>query len=163
MNFLKDSIAYKMISHSYFPGEGDESANLKPVFLEDEIWTKIRLGSEFLPVGELEILPSAFYQRLLHRPHQAVKAFAILKKDNAVSGEMIYSVEYTEPARKLEIHFQEKFPFIIQGWEETYQDGFGSEAPVLTTRATRLNTEMLEYWKLNHNQDSIYRKKFELK
>ena len=52
---------FEIESHSYFEGEGDESFTLSKTILEDELWTRIRLNPEDLPVGAQEVIPSFFY------------------------------------------------------------------------------------------------------
>lgn len=151
---------YEMTEHSYFPGEGDSEQTLAATFLEDEIWTRIRIAPEHLPTGEFDIIPGTFYNRLRHQPTRSVKAKASMTE--AVGGEKakVYTVEF--PNRRLAITFSEDFPHQVLGWEESYTSGFGRGASTLTTRATLKKSMKLDYWNRNGNADAHYRQKLGL-
>ena len=140
--------------HSYFEGEGDQDISISPTLLEDEIFNKIRIDPDNLPVGEIELIPSLLFLRLMHKEFKAFKASAVLSKEN---GTQIYTLNYPELKREIVIYFEEKFPFKILKWTETYPDGFGENQPILTNIATLDTTIMLDYWKRNSLADSIYR------
>ncbi|MEO1256280.1 MAG: hypothetical protein AAFY41_15535 [Bacteroidota bacterium] len=63
-----------------------------------------------------------------------------------------YAVEYEN--QSLDIYFESAFPYIILGWEETYQG--------LTTKAKRINTIQSAYWGKNSNKDRGIRKELGL-
>ena len=42
---------------SYFEDEGDRAFEFAPAWLEDELWTRIRLAPETLPVGDVTVVP----------------------------------------------------------------------------------------------------------
>ncbi|MCR4289919.1 MAG: hypothetical protein NUV86_06635, partial [Candidatus Scalindua sp.] len=44
---------YKVKQYSYFEKEGDKTVTIPSVHLEDEIWTRIRIAPETLPLGEI--------------------------------------------------------------------------------------------------------------
>ena len=69
----------------------------------------------------------------------------------------VYTVTYPDLDRTLRIAFQANFPHAIEGWEEERPDGFGEDAPRLTTRATRKERMMLDYWTRNGRGDEAYR------
>ena len=140
--------------HSYFEGEGDEDISISPTLLEDEIFNKIRINPESLPVGDIELVPSMLFLRLMHEEFKAYSASAILKKENE---NQIYRLNYPELEREVVIYFEENFPFKILKWTESYPDGFGNNKSLLTTTATLDTTIMLDYWKRNSLADSIYR------
>ena len=146
---------------SYFESEGDENFTLKKTWLEDELWTLIRLNPERLPVGNLTIVPGVFYTRLRHTPFEAIAATATL--DNHVSNSTLktYTLDYPQQSRRLSIHFQSNFPYLIEGWEETYPSGFGSPQ-LLTTKAIAIKTILNDYWKHNRNNDSKLREELGL-
>ncbi len=148
---------YEMHSHSYFPDEGNEEKSIPIVFFEDEIWTRIRLGPEKLPLGDFECMPSLFFQRLLHRPNEPEKAKGTLTLDS-LENTGIYRLDYPASQRYIQIQFEQNFPFKITGWEESYKDGLGENAKPLTTIAKRIQSIQIDYWNKNHNADSTIRK-----
>ncbi|MEM7296774.1 MAG: hypothetical protein AAF391_00740 [Bacteroidota bacterium] len=161
LNLHKDS--YKLKGFSYFESEGDYDIEVSNTILEDELWTRIRLSPQSLPIGEIEVLPSTFYLRLRHRDNQAKPAQASLEKvANSNFSELEhqkYSLEYDN--RQLTIYFEKDFPHTILGWEETYVSGFGNPEK-LTTRAKRINTIKSAYWGKNSNSDRELRKELGL-
>lgn len=60
---------YEGLLRSYFQAEGDRSFSLKKAWLEDEVWSKIRLNPTQLPVGDIEMIPGTQFLRLRHREH----------------------------------------------------------------------------------------------
>lgn len=145
---------YRARLFSYFESEGDQDRALPDVGLEDGLWTLLRLNPDALPTGELRLVPSAVYQRLSHRPLEPYAATARL---SAAESLRTYTLHYPALDRTLSIRFRAAFPHEVEGWEETYPDGFGADAPRLTTRATRREREMLAYWQLNGPDDTSYR------
>ncbi|MGK0175964.1 MAG: hypothetical protein ACI9AT_002351, partial [Ulvibacter sp.] len=59
--------------------------------------------------------------------------------------------------RNLIIYFENKFPFSIEKWEETYVSGFGQGAKTLTTTATKMKRIKTAYWSQNKNSDIALR------
>src|SRR4030095_4806738 len=108
---------YEVQQMSYFESEGDKSYELTNAWLEDEIWTKIRVAPNTLPVGETEMIPSSFYIRLSHQQNKIYMAETSLKP---AGDEYTYTIYYPELKRTMEIYFQSVFPFKIIGWKETY-------------------------------------------
>ncbi len=150
---------YDVLLHSYFEAEGEQEFSVNAALLEDEIWNIIRLNPEALPIGEIEIIPGTFYQRLSHKEIKKAKATASVES----AGEhKKYILNYPEYERTLSIEFQEGFPHKIMGWEETYRDGFGENARMLTTKATLDETMKLDYWTHNSPADSVLREKLNL-
>ena len=150
---------FEITSHSYFEGEADQSFSLAPTHLEDEIWNTIRLDPAQLPVGEISMLPAFEYIRLLHIPTQVYQAQASLTHKDQLS---VYTIKYPALDRKLVIHFQREFPYVIEGWQDTYKSGFDQDAKVLTSKASRIATIKEKYWALHNNRHKIYREKLGL-
>ncbi|GAB4363019.1 MAG: hypothetical protein Kow0042_00540 [Calditrichia bacterium] len=152
---------YEIRLHSYFQNEADQQLNIKKAWLEDEIWTNIRLAPESLPSGEIEILPGFQYLRLKHQPTRLQKAMATLSETTnpALSDKplKVYTIDYQDIDRKLMITYEGEFPYQIVAWEETYPSGFGQPRR-LTTRAVRTHTLLTDYWTKNSLADSTYRK-----
>jgi hypothetical protein len=138
---------------SYFEGESDQDRALPDVMVEDGLWTLLRLDPGALPTGELQLLPGGVYQRLSHRDLQPYRATATLSAPGD-DGLRVYTITYPDLERTLRIAFQAAFPYAIEGWEEERPDGFGDAAHVLTTRATRRERIMLDYWAHNGRADT---------
>ena len=149
---------YEGALRSYFEDEGDRSFGFDAAWLEDEIWTRIRLAPETLPVGHIEIVPGLQYARLWHKDVRPEKAEATLRSDGR---ENVYSLDYSAIPRKLSIRYEAAFPHKIVSWEET-QPGAFDGSPLLTTKAVATRSLMLDYWKRHGNADAHYRKELGL-
>lgn len=147
---------YRARLFSYFEREGDRDVSLPDVWLEDALWTTIRLNPDDLPTGEVRMLPGTFYQRFRHIDLAPQIATASLEPAEE-PGQRIYTVTYPDIGRTLSIRFRAAFPHEIEGWTETYRSGFGPDAPVLTTRADRKARLRLDYWTHNSVADSTWR------
>lgn len=154
---LKDD-SYETQLFSYFQAEGDKKSKIKSVLLEDEIWTKIRLNPNSLPIGELEIIPGTTFSRLKHQTLKPKKAIAKLNENQNTK---TYEINYNDVKRSLKITFGKTFPFEILSWEESHLSGFGNPK-LLTTKATKKKTIKLDYWSKNSVSDSTFRKTLEL-
>lgn len=150
---------YDVLLRSYFESEGDQEFSVNAGLLEDEIWNIIRLNPDALPIGEIEIIPGTFYQRLSHKEIKVAKATASVENDGENKK---YTLNYPEYDRMISIEFHAEFPYKILGWEETYRDGFGENAQMLTTKATLDETIKLDYWTHNSPADSVLREKLNL-
>ncbi|SFR48110.1 hypothetical protein SAMN04490243_2028 [Robiginitalea myxolifaciens] len=148
----RDSL--QVIGHSYFESEGEQDFKLPLEITEDELWMRLRIAPERLPLGELRAVPSLEYLRLKHQPIRAYTVQATLSDPGA---QRTYTLTYPELNRTLQIHFEGEFPYGIKGWSETYPDGFGAGAKMLTTTATRKNRLLTPYWTKNSNADVILR------
>jgi hypothetical protein len=148
---------YLINQFSYFESEGDVQKNINADYLEDEIWNIIRLNPADLPLGKVNILPSTQYIRLRHSGNEAQTATAALKENNGIS---TYTLTY--PDRELSIRFEDKSPFKILGWTETYRLSDGETSENLITTATLKKQIMLDYWNKHNVQDSVYRKQLGL-
>lgn len=149
--------AYSVQGFSYFESEGDESYKLDVQWLEDEIWTRIRIAPEDLPTGEFEIIPALFYSRLTHKEIKPLKATGKLSQSEDNDQAMEYTLEYPQLDRRLVIHYQKNFPHKILAWEEIYKDGYGPNAKSLTTKATLKEIKKIAYWSKNSNSDEYLR------
>lgn len=147
---------FELISHSYFQSESDQSFTIKKAWTENELWTKLRIDPNNLPIGSIEIIPSFEYLRLKHITAKAYSANASLENG-------IYIVSYPELNRTLKIIFNSSFPYDILGWEETSLSGFGPSAKSLTTKATKLKSIKSAYWRKNNNADEGLRETLKLK
>lgn len=141
---------YKVKSFSYFESEGDQNYSIPKSFLEDELYNIIRLNPQLLPTGNINLTPSMLNSRFSHlevKPYTA-KAERQSQEWNGMMLEK-YSITY-ETGRILNIYFQPEFPYVIEGWEDSYKGMGGKE---LTSTAIRKNTKKLAYWSLHDNKD----------
>jgi hypothetical protein len=145
---LNNRDQFEVMSHSYFETEADETFELQKTVLENELWNKLRLDPEGLPVGNLDIVPSFEYIRLSHKTFKAYNANAKLTQNN---GLYAYEINYPELERNLTIYFNTSFPHSIEGWTETFKSGFGPNATAMTSTAKKIKTIKSPYWQQNSN------------
>ncbi len=141
---------------SYFEGESFENQKVSSEFLEDDIWSLIRLNPNDLPTGEVTMVPSMAYLRMSHKPLKAYKT-KVESSENK-NGSKVLTLSYQELNRTLSIEYESDFPHAILGWEETYIDG-GRE---LTSKAERIKQIKSAYWNKNRNSDANLRKELGL-
>ncbi len=154
----RDEGGWDAKSFSYFQAEGDQEFQIGDVVLEDDLMTKVRKGPDALPTGEFQAVPAFHYLRLMHKPVQAYDASATLsepQKSEFSDEELrVYTVQWTEPQRRLEIHFKPSHPYTIEGWREVYP---GLDRQEHTTVAKRTKSIMLDYWSKHSNEHAPYR------
>jgi len=136
---------YVIANHSYFEQEGDQTLNLKVTWLEDELWNRIRLDPQSLPIGEVEIIPGLFFSRLNHKGLNSEKA--ICSKEET-SDLVKYIVTYPSHKRILTIEFEKAFPHRIKGWIEKHEQN----GKTYTTTATLDKQLITDYWTKNKNE-----------
>jgi hypothetical protein len=149
---------YTGLLRSYFEDEGDRSFDFAPAWLEDELWTRIRLAPDTLPVGDVAVVPGLQYARLWHKEVRPEKAKASVRADG---DDNVYTLDYSSIPRKLVIRFENAFPYRIVSWEET-QPGAFDRSPLLTTKAVATGSLQLDYWRRHGNADAHYRKELGL-
>lgn len=143
MNYQGGS--YKVQLRSYFESEGDEDFSVDADFLEDELWTRIRIDPTSIQPGEYEIIPSTFFSRLQHELLKPRKA-RIRMQQSASTNYLI--VEYLHLDRTLIIGYEPQFPYRITSWEE--QDG-----GKVSSKGRLLKTIKTAYWN-QHDNDDLY-------
>jgi len=141
-------------SHSYFEGEADQEFKMEKNILENELWNKLRINPNGLPQGELEVIPSLEYIRVAHKEIKPYKASASLSEIDGISS---YSINYPELDRTLTINFSTAFPHTIESWSDEYKSGYGVNAKILTSKATKIKLIKTPYWQQNANKDLILR------
>ena len=137
---------------SYFEKEGDQNFEINEGWLEDEFWLLLRLDPSKLPIGSIQVIPGAIATRFGHYPIKPYQATGQLKSS---SDQSIYTLNYPELKKTLEIHFDSKFPHIIRSWYETSPRG--TTKAVLTHRIMNSN-----YWSENKPEDRVLRKQLGL-
>ncbi len=147
---------YNYTLHSYFEKEADILTKINSVVPEEELFTKIRLSPELLPIGKFDIIISQIVSRFLHLPAKSYKANGKLidYKGTEFSGDNLKSYEFTIPEleRTVRIIFDAVAPYIIRGWTDSYPSYFDPE--VRTTKAVLTHQIKEAYWSLNSNKNS---------
>ena len=136
--------------HSYFEKLADQSSQLAPAFLENDLWNLIRIAPDSLPVGQFQMIPALESAGLYHIPLKAYNATAkIQDKDSSIE----YQLLYPDLGREIKLTFAKAFPHIIESWEE----GVTRMGEKRVSKAVRLSTKRLDYWNKNTNADTHYR------
>lgn len=141
---------FEVMSHSYFGSEADQMYNLSKTNLENEIWNKIRINPSNLPIGEIKMIPSLEFIRLTHKELKAYNANTSVTENDGIR---TFEIIYPELERTLKINFRTEFPYAIESWSDTYKDGFGDNAIILTSTAQIINRITTPYWSQNSNKD----------
>lgn len=155
---LKDK-SYEVSSYSYFETEGDRDYTLDRAFLEDEIWTRIRINPQSLPVGKIKLIPNVIISRLKHDDPGIVEAVAELRTSPDSDEVMVYSVKFPYSFREFNVFFNMEFPHEIISWNKTYMSGSGDREIPLTTTAKKKESVFTDYWNKNSTRDVKLRKK----
>lgn len=163
LNSNKDGYEGKLFS--YFEKEGDQVITLPRVWLEDEIWSQIRMNPKLLPIGEFPIISGGIQQRLLHHKIIVYNANGVkITSPDSISETgrklCVYKLVIREIKKELIIYYEEDFPHVINGWCEKYEDGVNKK--ILTTTAVKSKTIKIDYWNHNKVQDSTFRKTLNL-
>ena len=154
---------YKVALRSYFENEGDKDFTIDGVMLEDEIFNRIRMNPDKLPMGKTELIPSATIARLMHLDMKPMDA--VISKSNYAGKEfegdnlITYEITYSSLKRKLTIVYQKEAPYIIEGWTDEYT---ALSRQKMTTKATRKKTILSPYWQQHGAKDVKLRKDLEL-
>ena len=145
---------FKIDIRSYFEGES-ETINLNSEYLEDDIWSLIRINPDNLPEGTLAMIPSFFYLRLAHKETKAYECTVSKKQIDETTSS--YQIDYPTLSRSLTINYETAFPYQILGWEESHFSGFGNKRQKMTTTGERIKTIKSAYWGKNSNKDNELR------
>lgn len=151
---LNNRADFEVNSFSYFESDGDRSIKLDKTHLENEIWNKIRINPDGLPIGAIRMIPSLEYLRLAHKEIKAYDAKAELTIGQEYDH---YLISYPSLERTLTINFSKTFPYSIESWSESSKNGSGPDAKTLTTTARKIKTLMRAYWQENKNTDVFLR------
>ena len=146
---------FKIVSHSYFEGEADKQLELPKTYLENELWTQLRINPNSLPTGDVSMIPSFEALRLNHQEIKAYRAQAEFYQDEELS---VYKITYPELKRILQIYFYNKAPFKIEKWQEQSV----VNGKTYTTTATKMKEIKTDYWNKNSNKDLHLREQLNL-
>jgi len=162
LNLRGDSFAVS--SRSYFQDLADSDLKIRATFLEDEIFTQIRLAPSQLPLGEIDIIPGAQYAQLFHKPMQPYRATATYipagNHHDAAIKTRCYQVTYKELPRIFTVTFAAHFPYGIIKWEEKQQTAQKDERGNfmwMSSTATRTHEVRTDYWRHHHQKDAPLR------
>ena len=155
----KNKKGYQFSGHSYFMNEGDEEGLLSNILLEDELFNRIRINYQSIPIGELELLPSTQWLRLSHTEVIPQKATITITEMRETAEHLELKVIYHDINRVLSITFEQAFPHKILGWNESYPSGYGNHKKIMQTSAVLDTTILTPYWNKNTNNDMELRKK----
>ncbi|HMQ47502.1 MAG TPA: hypothetical protein PKA00_08910 [Saprospiraceae bacterium] len=162
MQFNYGDGQYKSTLLSYFESEADQIKAIPYAILEDELMNRIRMNPEGMPIGSLQMIPSASILRLLHLPAEAVQAEASMSayagSDFTGEGLKMYEVQFPKLKRTLQIVFQSEAPYLIEGWTDTYP-GRG-DSTLKKSIAKRTHTILEKYWQEHDLDDAPLRKAF---
>lgn len=139
---------YEVLQHSYFESTADKSFSLMNPWLEDEVWTRIRIDPANLQTGKLKIVPSSSYVRLHHVENKVYEAEGMMANGRE---ESYYRLTYPSLQRDLTIWFESSFPFKILRWEENNNG--------LITKGKLKTTLIDDYWYHHFPKDTVLRNK----
>ena len=114
--------SYEIIARRTFKGKTNQYFILERKNLEDELFAKIRINPNDLPIGDIEMIPSFAYYQSLRKNPKIHEAKAEMKEYRGIEffGKKlkIYTIDYPDLRRNLSIIFETDFPFEIVGWRE---------------------------------------------
>lgn len=149
VNSLKKGFRFRW--NSYFEQEADADKSLAAAFLEDGIWTQLRIDPSSLPSGRVAMYPSLAYFRLMHievKPYPADVALLDYAGGEFPGEQLqVFRIVYPELQRTLEIVFERQAPYRIAGWKDTYPSL--SDKQMRSTVAKRTHDALSSYWKFN--------------
>lgn len=152
--------SYEVKRHSYFEDEADGEFSLENTYLEEDLWSKLRMNPELAPVGEINMLPAGSVLQLTHwlvKPYPTVASIEPYN-DSLFVGNNLKKYRITTPElnRTLELIFENQPPFKIVGFTDAYPMKVNGEPQTTVARLTHQITE--PYWKMNAPSDSVARK-----
>ncbi len=156
---LNNRKKFEVQYHSYFENNGDKKFKLKKNYLENDIWTTIRISPKSLPQGEIKMMPSLEYLGMNHKEIKAYEAIVTMETGKILNS---YKITYPELERVLIIRFSKEFPFQIEEWEETYTSNLSNPEVKLTSKGVKIKSITTDYWNKNKVIDTSIRTKLGL-
>lgn len=157
LNLTDDGYRAKL--YSYFERESDRDMTWSGGIPEDELWNRVRLSPDSLPVGKVRLIPGTIFQRLQHSAWGVFDAVAERSTRPEDADLSVYTVTYPQIKRRLSITYRTAFPHEIESWEETERLGTDRE---MTTTAKLRKRMMSPYWQHNDLDDEHLRKQLGL-
>jgi hypothetical protein len=162
---LINAYDYKVEQRSYIEKEGDYNNRIKRSFLEDEVFNVIRMNPAFLKKGRFRMIPPANYIQLKHLQIRTYEVFGGIRtyKGSEFQGEKLneYRLEYPDLKRTVRIIYENKAPYKITGWLDSFPSSFDQK--IRTTKVRLKKQKMLPYWGQNSLNDVNLRKELGLK
>lgn len=121
LSFQPEAKSYLFRGRNSLEPEKEIREITEKVNLEDEIWAKIRMNPEALPQGEIQMIPSLSYWNKIHKSPSAQEVKADLKEMEGAKKLKVYTLDYPELKRKLDIIFETNFPYQIMEFRETIE------------------------------------------
>ena len=153
---LNNRKKFEIRSFSYFEGEADQTFNIQKNYVENEIWTQIRINPKELIIGDLNIIPSLAYAQMFHKTVKAYPAETTLTENETTS---TYTIKYPTLKRELSISFLSSFPYRIIEWKEKFIQG---TIPYITSAHSPQHIK-IDYWNKNSVSDGQLRDSLHLK
>lgn len=152
---LNNRANFNIESYSYFEGEAYEQLEISKTYLENEVWTQLRIDPNLLPTGEINMVPSLEALKLGHLKINAYAALAEFYQDGDWS---VYKISYPELKRNLKIYYSNFAPFKIEKWREEIE----IEGKIYTSTASKMKDLKIDYWNKNSNNDLHLREQLNL-
>lgn len=144
---------YDIKEFSYFESEGDVKRSVKKSWLEDELFNRIRINPNALPLEQpIDLIPSTLFSRFKHQVVKPEKATITAQQTGEVT---LYTVQYQTLNRKLEITTDSEFPFQIKAWKEINNGNISAEAILKADVKSA-------YWTQNDNRFEPMREELKL-
>ncbi len=119
LSFQPEPKSYLFVGRDSVEPEKEIHKSTEKGDLEDEIWAKIRMNPDALPQGAIEMIPSLGYWNKIHQSPSAQEVKAGLKGMEGNPKLKIYSLNYPELKRKLDIVFEANFPYQIMEFRDS--------------------------------------------
>jgi len=147
----KTKKGYKHTINSYFESEGDQVTTIKNSVTEEELFTKLRMNPNLLPIGDFDFIPSSIVSRLLHLKTKSYKSTGKIGnfKGSEFTGKKLktYTISTAELNRSVVIVYESDAPYNIVGWTDTYPSIFDKKPRVTIAKLTHQIKEA--YWSMN--------------
>jgi hypothetical protein len=115
---------YDIFGRSYTETDGVLTGQIQRNWLEDEIWTRLRIDPSQLPKGDFKIILGLGHANKYHLPtelHEAVGKIDTIKTEG-ISKSIRYSLRYPSLSRSLNIVFGSTAPYLIESWTDSTQN-----------------------------------------
>jgi hypothetical protein len=136
---LNNRKAYEIDFRSYFETNADKDISLEKTPLENDFWNLLRINPKAIKTGNYKIIPSFEYLALQHKEIKPYTAEVTLTKKEAY---LEFSIVYKGLNRKLTITIEDKAPYLIESWEES----FSKRGITFTNSAKKIKTIQSPYW-----------------
>ena len=149
---------YKVTGHSYFESEGEQNVTVSSGIHEGELYTRLRMNPELLPIGIFDIIPEPIVGMMKHYPLLSYSAEASVSNYNGkLKGGNLktYTVTVPDLERTLEIVYEAAAPFKIVAFYDSYPSAFDKQ--MRTTAAELINHTKMPYWNKNNPSDAELR------